>query len=412
MNVMPPHRGAALLLAVLALAACGDDSRPPAAVEIAPADLAIMVLPEEQLGGLADGLRLSAGDSGPASSAKAARQTLDPKDTGRSLAGQGYLRGYNLTFSDSRLLAAKRKTGVLVVGSSVDLLDDGASASRFLNTQMGDFERLRKRLPGVRITGITAFDVPRVGHEAHGLRARMRAAGLDVRLTMVAFRRGRLLGSIAVNRVGPGSDVRALRRLALTLDSRIQLVLGGGLDDEPVPIPGKRAKVDPKPLTVGLADLPPGLTVVGEGYRRPGGVRSFIREFRFHENRFTRSTIHRFRAMTQVLDSEDAAVVSLRYLRTPAGSRHFHRLAATGAFGARPEGLEVRPLEAGGPEAYASISTFTTRKSKGRQAIVLLYVRSGVSLGSLTAIGPAAELEPNDVLALEPALHARLASGS
>lgn len=409
---MPPHRGAALLLAVLALAACGDDSRPPSVADISPADLAVMVLPPEQLGGLADGLRVSADESGPVGRAKAARQTLDPRDTARSLGGQGYLTGYSLTFSSARLLAAKGKRGVLAAGSSVDLLDDGASASRFLNRQMEDFERLRNDLPGVRIMGITSVEVPRVGHEAYGLRARMRGAGLDVRVTIVAFRRGRLLGSVVVNRVGPGSDVRVLRRLALTLDSRIQLVLAGRVDDEPFPIPGKRAKVDPKPLTVGLRDLPPGLTVVGEGYRRSGGVRSFVREFRVHEDRFARSTIHRFRAMTQPLDSEDAAIVSLRYFGSPAGSRHFHRLAARGAFGVRPEGLEVRPLETGGPEAQASVSTFTPRGSKDRQAIVLLYVRSRGSLGSLTAIGPAADLVPDDVLALEPALHARLASGS
>ena len=67
---------------------------------------------------------------------------------------------------------------------------------------------------------------------------------------------------------------------------------------------------------------------------------------------------------------------------------------------------------AGGPEAAASVSTFTTRKSRVRQAIVLLYVRSGGNLGSLTAIGPAEQLDAGDVLALEPALHGRLAPGS
>lgn len=410
---MTPLRGAAFLLCGLVLASCGQGGsraadRPDA--EVTKADLAIMVVPADELGGLAQGLRLAPEDSGSSSNAAAARQSLDPKDSARRLRGAGRVVGYELTYMRPGAPSGKRTRGVLSVGSSVELMQDAVDASRFLNKQVNDHERFEGTVSDhVRLTGASGFPVRGIGEEAEGIRGTVRGFGLVLHTTVVAFRRGRIVGSVGVVRADRRDVRAAATRLAITLDSRIQRVLGGQLQEDPVPLPGvKRPRIDPKPLTLRLADLPPGPTVAGEGYRRHGNVRSFLREFDLAGGRLGSSEVLYLRSMTQILESEDTAAFTLRYAGTAKGSRRLARVFASGVLKAELRALAVRPFEVEGADTAAAVATF--RAPKMQVAIVLLYVRSGVALGSLTAVGPAGELDPGDVVALAPALRARLRS--
>ncbi len=413
MGCMTPLRGAALLLCGLVLASCGQGGNRAVQLdaEVTRADLAIMVLPADELGRLADGLRLGRDDSGRSSNAAAARQSLDPQDSARRLRGAGRVDGYELTYSSPGTLSGKRKRGVVSVGSSVELMQDAVDASRFLNKRVNDYERFEGTVSeGVRLQGASTFAVPTIGEETQGIRGTVRGFGLTLHTTVVAFRRGRIVASVGVVRVDRRDMTAAATRLAITLDSRIQRVLGGQLEEDPVALPGveRRPRIDPKPLTLGLADLPPGLTVAGEGYRRHGNVRSFLREFDPAAARLGSSQVVYLRSMTQIVESEDAGRLALRYAGTPKGSRHFARLVVTGVLRTDARALRVRPLDVEGDDTVAALATFRTPKA--RVAIVFVYVRSGVALGSLTAVGRAAELNPGDVLGLAATIRARLGS--
>lgn len=161
-------------------------------------------------------------------------------------------------------------------------------------------------------------------------------------------------------------------------------------------------------MTLRLADLPAGLTVTGEGYRRHSDVRSFLREFEVARNRVESAGVLYLRSMTQIAESEDAAAVTLRYSGTTKGSRHLARLVVRGALKTEARALAVQPLDVEGADTVAWVATFSTPKM--RVAVVVLYVRAGVALGSLTAVGPAARLDPAEILALAPTVRDRLHS--
>ena len=410
---MTPLRGAALVLCGLVVASCGQGGNRAAEqtdARVTKAELAVMVLPADELGGLAKGLRLAPDESGRMSNAAAARQSLDPKDSARRMEGAGRVVGYELTYMHPRALSRKRKQGIVSAGSAVDLMQDAVDASRFLNKQANDFERFEGRVSdGVRLTGVAGFGVQGIGEEAEGIRGTVRGFGLTLHTTIVAFRRGRIVGSVGVVRADRRDMTAAVTRLAITLDSRIQRVLAGQLREVPVPLPGvKQPRIDPKPLTLSLAELPPGFMVTGEGYRRHGDVRSFLREFEAARNRLDGADVLYVRSMTQITGSDDAAALSLRYSGSKQGRRHLARLVVRGALRTEPQALEVRPLEVEGADTVAWLATFSTRTT--RVAIVVLYVRSGVALGSLTAVGPAARLDPAEILALAPTVRDRLRS--
>lgn len=410
---MTPLRGALLLLCGLVLASCGQGGNRAADApdaEVTKADLAIMVLPAEELGGLAEGLRVAPDESGPESNAAAARGSLDPDDSARRLRGAGRVTGYELTYRHPRAFSGKGAKGVLNVASSVELMQDAVDASRFLNRQVDDYERFEDTaVEAVRVGRISSLPVRGIGEETHGVRGTIRAFGLTMHTTVVAFRRGRIVGWVGVMRADRRDMTDAATRLAITMDSRIQRVLGGQLREEPVPLPGvKRPRIDPQPLTLRLADLPAGLTVTGEGYRRHGDVRSFLREFEVAGSGVESAGVLYLRSMTQIAESEDAAAVTLRYSGTTKGSRHLARLVVRGALKTEARALAVQPLDVEGADTVAWVATFSTPKM--RVAVVVLYVRAGVALGSLTAVGPAARLDPAEILALAPTVRDRLHS--
>ena len=89
--------------------------------------LALMVLPKSQLGPTGRGLEVKIG-SGVQSNAAAAEDTLDPKDTGPQLGRGGRISGYSLEYDELAFQGLKRGSGMLAVGTSVDLFTSAAAA--------------------------------------------------------------------------------------------------------------------------------------------------------------------------------------------------------------------------------------------------------------------------------------------
>lgn len=405
------RRGLPLLFVALA-AACGTGGHEPAApVSVSGEELAAMVLPREALGASVAGFRVDK-DSGPSGNMEAAEDTLDPEDTGRSLGEKGRVTGYDLAFTNPKLASFDRKKGVYGIETSVELFRDEVYASEYLGKQVADFERFDgTRVDGIAVSGVSSFPLDAVGDEASGFRATARFAGVRIRQTTAAFRRGRIVAAVSVVRADRENVAEEARRLAHLLDARIEGVLNGEIESGAAERAPKPKRLDPARLTLTQADLPAGASVAGQGYRRHGDVRSYLREFEPAGSRLGSSQVIYLRAMAQVLEDEGAATLFMRIAERREGreqlARTFFQRALSG-INAGIRGLRIQGLPA--PSSGTAFAA-TIEAPKGTLTAVMLFVRSGRAVGSVTALGVNGELRAADVLALAGKVRARLGAG-
>lgn len=405
---MPRLRRSLPFLCLLALAACaGGTDEPSGPAYVAKSDLAIMVLPREELGPLATRLDV-ADDSGWTGNREAAHDTLDPADTAASLSERGRVAGYDLSYENPKLASLEGRKGLFGVSTSVELLRDDIYASEFLAKQAEDFERLEGTVGGVKVSGVSSFPVAGVGDEARGVRATAGFGGLRFHLTMALFRRGCLVGVAEIVRADRENVTADARRIARALDARIRHVLEGSVDGEPVALPAQE-RLDPRRLALTTGDLPPGAALTGQGRRRHGNVRSYVREFELRHGDLHGSQVAYVRAMAQVLDGDGSAAFFLRFDSTPKGGHALTRSFVRGVVHVDPRELRARILRRGS-DTVGILASFDG--SKGPVSVVMLVVRSGRAVGSVTALGLAADLDPDDVFALTGRVRARLGPGA
>ncbi|HEX2045556.1 MAG TPA: hypothetical protein VHF23_08020 [Gaiellaceae bacterium] len=415
---MPPAARALLVLCAFAAAGCGvggggSDGRGEVQ-RVTPADLALMVLPRAELGAAARGLRPDE-DSGPTSNASAADETLDPDDTRVSLRGAGRVAGHKLYYAQPNVAAAalRGKKGVYVVGTEVELLRDPVYAAQHLNKQLDDLHRLQgTAVDGVRLTRVSDFEALGVGDEASGIRAVSSFAGLKMHMTIVAFRRGRLVGAAAISR-GDRRDVsEEARALAAALDERIQGVLAGEIEGKPAPVDppaAKRASFAGRErlpsLTLALEDLPAGARSDGEGRRKRESYVSFHRSF--EDVRLGGSHLLALRAETQLHRTPAEAALAYRLLGRPEGRRAFAR-AMLDRFAedavVEPWNVRVRPFP--GRRVNGVVVSFEV--PEGRFEVAAVFLRSNRVIQSVSGFCTAAALDPADLRPLAGRARARL----
>jgi hypothetical protein len=399
-----------LLLAVLVLG-CGRQGPEPTAdraANIPVGDLALMVLPKEELGDLAAGLRLSNEDSGPSSNAKAALASFDPDDTAETMRGAGRVAGFDLVYFDPKLLLGKgRRVGVYSVGTSVDLMQDPARAAQFLHEQMAQFDRFANRplANGARVSRAASLDVTTAGEEAKGVTATVVVGGQRFRSATVAFRRGRLVGSVSVSRADARTPAKEAVKLAARLDKRLQDALAGAIDESSAALPPARIRpLNLKALTLGSTDLPAAPSVAVQRFERFGDVRAFYRVFDPSDVVLSGSKVLVLRAMTEEFESPRSVELSVEFASGPKGLRQLAGIIAR-ALGPEPEGLRVRRLESA---AGSAAGEFSFRSGKRSLSGVFLFVGDGRARGSVTVVGPAGKVSAEGVLALYPRLVERL----
>jgi hypothetical protein len=409
---MPYLRAAGLFACALVLAGCalGKEGGPQ---EITPEQLAVMVLPREALG--AEYATFAADDdSGPGTAKDMAEGTFDPDDTAAAVKQSGWTRGYDLSYSTQKRLAAEGRPGAVSAGTSADLFATETDARSFILAEIRQFRRFEgKNRKGVKILRADEFDVI-VGDESWGVELEFRGSGAALTMTGVIFRHGRLVATAFYLR-GDGADVRPqAASSALKLENRIERVLAGDLEAKPVPLPaGKRAvsKAQLARMTLGLEDLPAGARVDAEG-RAPsgGGAVSYFRLFDVQDTMIGGSHLMVVRAQTQVFETEAAAESMLRFLETPKGRRYFAR-AVLRSFGdlagARARNVEIQALD-GGRGAPGIVVTFDMPGGRFKTATV--FVRSGRSVATISGFCTAHAVHPGDLPPLGKKAQARLAS--
>lgn len=411
---MPLAARCLALAGALLLAGCGLGNGGSTAEEeqkITKADLARMVLPQDELGKVADGLRVEA-DVGPVGNAEAAEGTLDPNDTAETLAGAGRITGYELAYERPGLVSTKQGRGVLGAGTEVELLRDPVYAAQHLNKQLDDFQRLQGRTEtGVKLARVSTFGVTGVGDEAEGLRGTASFGGLKIHVTIVAFRRGRLVGIASISRADKRNVADETRRLARRLDARIQGVLAGTIRDAAEPAGREKAAFPGRKrlpaLTLQAGDVGPGVAVSEQGGKKDDDYVSHQRTFT--DVRVGRSHLVVLRAETQLYRSRSTAALAYRLMKTPDGRRLYARLAMKSfadSWGVKPRKVVVRPLAGAGRDATGLVVTFEL--PTGTFRIASVFVHSGRHIQAVSAFCRAESLDPSDLVPLGERARRRL----
>ena len=367
-------------------------------------ELATMVLPQDAMGGAYADLELDEENSGHVDNAEAAKDNIDLDDNRESLIRAGRISGYTQSFD----FVGKRDR-LLSVSTSVELIRDEEAASAYLEDVLADFGRMKNRqFEGVRIKQVKLFDVRGIGHEARGVEASFAYGKRRVHATLVLFRRGRVVADATLIRADRTKIRDEVQRLARVLESRVSGVLRGEEVREPEPV-ARSFGPDLESLTFSARDFR-GASLAHEGYFNFGDVRAFLREFDV-SGRLGDSRIFYARAMTQVFPNNRAAKADQRFVGSAQGSRSVARRFLREFFketNQKLAGVEAHPLRWDGRDTVGI--QFFFKAPNGRMEGVLLSIQRGSLRGTVTVIGRAKDVEPNDVLTVRKKLRARLAS--
>jgi hypothetical protein len=403
-----------LLVCALVLAGCafGEDG----AQEVTREQLAIMVLPRDELGAQYAAFEVEDG-SGPGTARDLAESTIAQDDTAASARRAGWTAGYDLTYADpvQERLAAAQRHGALAVSTSADLFATETDARAFIIGEVGGFERSEgDKVNGVKLLRVELFDV-RAADEAWGLEFEFASGNETMRSTVVLFRRGRLVGSVYYLRADR-ADMRAQAvTLADTVARRIEQVLAGELDADPVPLPAKTVIAKPAQLarmTLTAKDLPAGARVAEEGRGRSDDhYVSYYRSFDVSNTMVGSSHLLFLRAQTDVFETAETAEAFLGYLATAKGRRTLAREVQRGfkeMAGGLARNFDVRALARPGRDAAGIVITFNL--AGGRYRIASVFVRSGRAVAIISGFCNAHAVHPGDLPPLGTKARARLAS--
>ena len=240
--------------------ACGggnDGELEQALQSVQENDLAIMVLPQEDIGEEFADMEID-DDSGFVDSEEAADDTIDPEDTADDLEQAGRVNGYSLGYETpdwfSALLAG---AGLLAVGTDLDLFEDAEAASDFVLKQINDYLSLEGEEVevGVTLEKVDVFEVEGLADEAMGVKARISFGDLEMYVTFVGFRIDRLLGSASIGRADDADVLSQVEDIVRALEERIEGVLLGDISGTPVPVPQAEEEAAAAPPSEGGPDL-------------------------------------------------------------------------------------------------------------------------------------------------------------
>ncbi len=230
------YLGAIILLLAAVGVACADGNGEPVVTEISDEALAAMVLTSSDLGPELAALSLQE-ESRFDSNESRVEEADDPEDEAQDQEKFGRLNGFDRQFlSPETVLQGE---GLLLIVSGATLFEDADGASGYLEDEVQDVEaRVGREDLGLLLESAEKFDVSGLGDEAIGLRTQA-ATGPDggestqIFVTYAWFRRGQVIGDVAIARVDDSDASAQAQELASRLDERIQAVLEGELTPSP-----------------------------------------------------------------------------------------------------------------------------------------------------------------------------------
>lgn len=249
-------RTVALLAAIflaMALVACGDDEQSaaptgtagttttatprPGAGEISDEALASMVPTKADLGQAFADYQESAGLD---TNEERLNTANDPEDEEKDQKTFGRVTGYD------RQLVAPSTVGAgapLLVQIGVTLFEDSDAASGYMKDDVEDIQAFVGRTDlELSLDAVEQFEVLPLGDESLGLRTRAsvpqdQGEPQILYVTYFWFRRGRVLGDVALARVDDTDMSEQAQTIAKLLDERIEQVLSGLTSPSPTGTP-------------------------------------------------------------------------------------------------------------------------------------------------------------------------------
>ncbi len=245
-----------LLLVTLVLA-CNGGPTDLTDREISDGELVAMILPQADLGPAYADLQLD-DDSGFETSEDAIEDAFDEEDEAEDIVRFGRVTGYGETFISTAGFISQE--GVFLIAVDVSIYESGDGASGYLQDELEDTRReVGVSRDGGILERLDEFHPEGVGDESAGMFAVLKAAeaeALPFNVTLVMFRRGRLIGEVVIVRFDEEDVRQEVTELAHKLDERILAVLRGDIEPRATPTP--RLTGEPAPTaTPGAAGVAP-----------------------------------------------------------------------------------------------------------------------------------------------------------
>jgi hypothetical protein len=179
----------------------------------APANpLAELVVPRTELGKAARDLQVEL-LSGTTTNARAADDSFDPADTEATVTKAGRVSGYTLVYGDVSFAALRKGSGLIDVGTSLDIFKNPAKTQAYEVKSLRDLRRVQgMNLQGVVVESASAFPVRSLGPGAVGLRIVQRVGKKRIYATAVDFQIDKILCEAVMNRGRSGPRSPAARR--------------------------------------------------------------------------------------------------------------------------------------------------------------------------------------------------------
>jgi hypothetical protein len=387
-------RRVALLGALVAALALGAGSAGAAPVPANP--LAALVVPRAQLGQAARDLQVEL-LSGTTTNARAADDSFDPADTQATVTKGGRVSGYTLVYGDVGFTALRKGSGLLDVGTSLDIFKTLANAQAYEVKSLRDLRRVQgKNLQGVVIESASAFPVRSLGPGAVGLRIVQRVG------------KKRIYGT-AVDTNVDAQVVAIARKLA----GRIVAYAQGSLKAQPVPLPRPLGTAKPGAKAPDLSAMVPTATdLKGKGgvfqqafLPDDNAIGSYVREYRFGPS----TGIYQLRATAALQRSRREASGRVLVLRSVFTGPEGAATVAQVVGGSGPAKLDGVRHPGVGEESFAVGATFTAQGQRLRA--VILYERRDRIVGSLVLVGKANKLTLDSALPYAKVLDKRIQEG-
>jgi hypothetical protein len=222
--------GFIVLLAIACIPGGTDSKVDDTTGEISNEELAQMALVLADYGGAYADFQAD-GDNGLATLEQRAEDDFDPEGETKDLQKFGWVGNYGADFTSQDAL--KTREGVYTVGSDVDLFKDAEDASDYF----ADSESELSKIAGTTSSGLTIDELKKfgvhAGDEAVGVNIKGHVEDEDgskvnIWASMLAFRHGRLTGSMGFATFDERTFEEALKGLALVMDQRMGSVLAAG----------------------------------------------------------------------------------------------------------------------------------------------------------------------------------------
>ncbi len=342
-----------------------------------------------------------------------AEHTIDPLDLGVDVSAQGFMAGYERSYTNTASTIGKTVAARVYLWSSPD------EASEFLRRHIeGSHRHVGSQLDGgVLLKAFDQLNEPGVGQEAVASRFVgdvVARPGAEVTSTIVMWRRGALVAMTGILAISIEDQLPTISRLAHQMNDRMDDVLQGKViagalkpaqvsqteTNTPTPV-APAGPLDVRAMALALADLPAGVVVENEDLAdQSDGRKSFQRTFKPEDEfiGYGSSQMMEIRVLVSETTSPDAARTAIQVAKS-LGAQGVQKLADESSTAtSTPRRIRELEIPQVGDDSTGLVSESMTPAGTF-EAIVVHFSRDRIR-GQLLLVGRAGDISADDVAGL------------